>query len=225
MSDEGGGASVRYGKPWADPPGARDPLRRLRGHLVMPVTVWLAPDQAGWLAPDQDDGTNPAIVGPEEAGEGDRADSGDEAHEGDRADAADESDATLAVGLTVSSALVSLGEPAMLAGLVSPASDLADALAANPSGRFVVHLLGGTHRRLAQHFSGELPAPPELLETRPSAFGPVLDAVRDRIYCRVTATKPFGWSLLVEAEVEHAEVGQAGKGLAWYHGTFHVLES
>ena len=37
-----GGASVRYGDPWAAPLEARDPVRRLRGHLVLPVTVWTA---------------------------------------------------------------------------------------------------------------------------------------------------------------------------------------
>jgi len=37
-----GGASLHYGDPWAPPPAERDPLRRLRGHLVLPVTIWLA---------------------------------------------------------------------------------------------------------------------------------------------------------------------------------------
>ncbi len=136
----------------------------------------------------------------------------------------DKADGALAVGLTVSSTFLSQGEPAMLAGLVSTTSELGDILAESPSGRFVVHVLGAAHRRLAQHFAGELPAPAELLVTTPSAHGPVLEAVPDRIYCRLTTSRPFGWSLLVEAEVERTEVGEAGKGLAWYHGAFHVLE-
>ena len=60
----------------------------------------------------------------------------------------------------------------MLAGLISPASDFADVLTASASGRFVVQLLGSGHRRLAQHFAGELPAPEELLLTRPVATRP-----------------------------------------------------
>ena len=156
------------------PPGAY-PIRRLRGHLVLPVTVWTA--------------------GPTEG-----SDPGQEKMP--------------TVGLTVSSVVLSQGAPPMLAGLVSPASDFADVVTASPSGRFVVQVLGSGHRRLAQHFAGELPAPEELLVTRPSPHGPLLEAVPDRVFCRMTGNKPFGWSLLVEAEVEGTEVGDpAGKGL------------
>jgi 3-hydroxy-9,10-secoandrosta-1,3,5(10)-triene-9,17-dione monooxygenase reductase component len=145
---------------------------------------------------------------------------------GDRDEDLEGSDERIAaVGLTVSSVVVSLGAPPMLAGLISPASDLAEVLEISSAARFVVHLLNSGHRRLAQHFAGALPAPEELLVTRPSAHGPVLEAVTDRILCRMTASKPFGWSTLVEAEVEGTEVGEPGKGLAWYHGAFQVLDS
>jgi 3-hydroxy-9,10-secoandrosta-1,3,5(10)-triene-9,17-dione monooxygenase reductase component len=174
---DAGGASLRYGNPWADPPTARDSLRRLRGHLVLPVTVWLA----GGTAPDSPP-----------------------------------------VGLTISSVLLAQGEPPVLAGLVSPSSDLADRLAA-PPGRFVVHLLAAAHRRLAQHFAGDVPAPPELLATTPSDHGPLLVAVGDRILCHAVSVKDFGWSLLAEAEVDGVEVADAAKGLAWFHGAFHTL--
>jgi 3-hydroxy-9,10-secoandrosta-1,3,5(10)-triene-9,17-dione monooxygenase reductase component len=174
-----GGASVRYGNPWASAVEARDPVRRLRGHLVLPVTVWMTADDDEEMAP---------------------------------------------VGLTVSSVVLSQGAPPMLAGVVSPASDFADALGASSSGRFSVQVLGSAHRRLAQHFAGELPAPDELLTTRSSPYGPLLEAVTDRLFCRMTASRPFGWSLLIEAEVEGTEVGQPGRGLAWYHGAFQVLE-
>ncbi len=173
----GAGASLRYGNPWADPPTARDPLRRLRGHLVLPVTVWLAGDV---------DGRAPLT------------------------------------GLTVSSVLMSQGEPPLLAGLVTPSSDLADLLG-HSSDRFVVHVLGAAHRRLAQHFAGDLAAPAELLVASNSTHGPLLEAVADRVLCRTTSVKPFGWSLLVEAEMEGLQVADAGKGLALYHGAFHVL--
>jgi 3-hydroxy-9,10-secoandrosta-1,3,5(10)-triene-9,17-dione monooxygenase reductase component len=178
MSDGPAGASVRYGNPWAGPPQARDPLRRWRGHLVLPVTIWLAGGTAG--------------EGP--------------------------------TGLTVSSLVVGQGEPPVLAGVISPSTELADAVS-TPSARFVVHLVGPVQRRLAQHFAGELPAPPELLATRLSPHGPVLEALADRIFCRVTSSKPFGWSLLVEADVTDVEVGEPGKALAWYHGAFHEVGS
>jgi flavin reductase (DIM6/NTAB) family NADH-FMN oxidoreductase RutF len=143
---------------------------------VLPVTVWLADDEAG--------------TGP--------------------------------VGLTVSSLLVGQGEPPVLAGLISPSTELADALSTS-SAKFVVHVVGAGQRRLAQHFAGELPAPPELLATRVGPHGPVLEALGDRIFCRVTSSKSFGWSLLVEAEVADVEVGEPSKALAWYHGAFHEL--
>ncbi|HTW09249.1 MAG TPA: flavin reductase [Acidimicrobiales bacterium] len=171
------GAGLHYGDPWAGPPEARDPLRRLRGHLVMPVTVWLAPTPA----------TGEDLV-----------------------------------GLTVSSVLMSAGEPAMLAGVIAPTSELADAVATGP-GRFVVHVLGSQHRRLALHFAGVTPAPSEMLAHRTSLHGPLLDIVADRALCRTASVKAFGWSLLVEAQVEAVEVGRAGEALAWYHAEFRVL--
>ena len=188
------GASLHYGDPWASSVEARDPVRRLRGHLVLPVTIWTTGAGNG-------------------GGPGDAGELGGEL--GDRE--------MLTAGLTVSSVVLSQGAPPMLAGLISPASDFADLLTASASGRFVVQVLGSPHRRLAQHFAGELPAPEELLTTRPSPYGPLLEAVSDRVFCRTTGHKPFGWSLLVEAEVEATEVGDAGKGLAWYRGAFQVL--
>ena len=116
---------------------ARDPVRRLRGHLVLPVTVWTAGTVEGTEGSERTVDT----PGPEKMPP---------------------------VGLTVSSVVLSQGAPPMLAGLISPASDFADVLTASASGRFVVQLLGSGHRRLAQHFAGELPAPEELLLTRPS---------------------------------------------------------
>jgi flavin reductase (DIM6/NTAB) family NADH-FMN oxidoreductase RutF len=118
--------------------------------------------------------------------------------------------------------MVGQGKPPVLAGVISPSTDLADALSTS-SAQFVVHLVGASQRRLAQHFAGELPAPPELLTTRLSPLGPVLEALGDRIFCRVTSGKPFGWSVLVEAEVTDVEVGGPSKALAWYHGAFHEV--
>lgn len=134
------------------------------------------------------------------------------------------------VGLTVSSVLLGQGEPAVLAGLVTPSSDLAGALG-EPGTPFAVHVLGAAHRRLAQHFAGELPAPEEMLATTRSAHGPLLDAVGDRALCHSVSAKSFGWSLLVEAEVDEVQLaggnasegGGPRKGLAWYRAVFHVV--
>jgi 3-hydroxy-9,10-secoandrosta-1,3,5(10)-triene-9,17-dione monooxygenase reductase component len=170
-----GGAGLHYGEPWAAPPEARDPLRRLRGRLVLPVTVWLAASPEG----------SP-------------------------------------VGLTISSVLLAQGEPPMLAGLVSAATELGELFASGSAKSFAVHVLGASHRRLAQHFSGELPG--ERVAVSSSAWGFVLDEVEDRLFCRARSTRDFGWSLLVEAVVEATEAGPARRGLAWYHGEYRVLE-
>ncbi len=177
--DEGasdGGASLRYGDPWADDQADRDPVRRLRGHLVLPVTVWLS-EVTGGHQP---------------------------------------------VGLTVSSVLVAQGDPGVLAGLLSPLSDLAGSLE-KPGTPFVVHVLGDSHRRLAQHFAGALPAPEQSLATTSSPHGPLLEAVPDRALCRSYAARAFGWSLMIEAVIEEVQVGRTGKALAWHHGDFRTL--
>ncbi len=196
-----GGASVSYGNPWADPPEARDPLRRLRGRLALPVTVWLAglPGQDD-LGPSATLATGTATPGP-----GSAILSG------------------APTGLTISSVVLASGDPARLAGVLSPTADLTE-LITQPPGPFVVHILTAGHRRLAKHFAGELPAPPDLLVTRTSAYGPVLVAVQDRLYCRTLRHEPFGTSVLVQAAVESVEVGRAGRGLAWYHGRFVMLD-
>jgi 3-hydroxy-9,10-secoandrosta-1,3,5(10)-triene-9,17-dione monooxygenase reductase component len=183
-------SELRYGDPWAGPPEARDPVRRLRGRLVLPVTVWLAAE----TAPAKTSAKGGAAAGGSEI-----------------------------VGLTVSSMLVGQGEPAMLAGLISPTSDLADLLHEGSGSGFVVHFLSAHHKRLAQHFAGELPAPAEMLATSPSVHGPLLDLVPDRALCRAVSAKAFGWSLLVEAEVDEVQVGKTGQGLAWWRGEFQSL--
>jgi flavin reductase (DIM6/NTAB) family NADH-FMN oxidoreductase RutF len=122
-------------------------------------------------------------------------------------------------GLTVASVVVAQGAPARLAGLIGPDSDLAETLEA--TGATVVHFLNDRHRRLAQHFAGALPAPDADLAVTASPYGPVLAAVEDRLYCRVEQRRPYGWSLLVEAVVEGAEIGEPGPGLAWHRGRFH----
>jgi flavin reductase (DIM6/NTAB) family NADH-FMN oxidoreductase RutF len=127
-------------------------------------------------------------------------------------------------GLTVSSLFLAQGEPPELAGLVGPDTDLADMIEATNC--FVVHPLSDTpsHRRLAQHFAGILPASDELLSIEPSRYGPQLIAVADRLYCRATGTRPLGWSLLVAGVIEDVSLAPAGPGLAWHRGRFHRIK-
>jgi flavin reductase (DIM6/NTAB) family NADH-FMN oxidoreductase RutF len=132
------------------------------------------------------------------------------------------SPATALVGLTVSSVLVAQGDPPRLAGLLSPATDLAEAVCSTGT-RFVVHLLRPAHRRLAQHFAGQLPAPPEDLVAVASSHGPVLAQVADRLACTTTTWREFGWSVLVEAQIDDVTAGPGGPALAWYRGAFATV--
>jgi 3-hydroxy-9,10-secoandrosta-1,3,5(10)-triene-9,17-dione monooxygenase reductase component len=127
-------------------------------------------------------------------------------------------------GLTVSSLLLAQGEPPELAGIVGPDTDLADMIGA--TNRFVVHVLSDTpnHRRLAQHFAGILPAADELLDFEPSAHGPLLTSVADRLGCRAVEMRPLGWSLLVTAVIDDVTLAPAGPGLAWQRGRFHRIK-
>jgi 3-hydroxy-9,10-secoandrosta-1,3,5(10)-triene-9,17-dione monooxygenase reductase component len=128
------------------------------------------------------------------------------------------------VGLTLSSVLLTQGQPGRLIGLIGPDSDLAEAV--EQHGTFVVHLLADRpeHRRLAQHFAGSLPADAAMLEVESSEYGPRLLAAPDQLACRVKDVRPCGWSQLVEAEVERTRLGAPARALLWYHGGFRHWE-
>ena len=111
-------------------------------------------------------------------------------------------------GLTVSSVLVAPGEPGRVLGLLDPDSDLAEALA--ETGTAVVGLLTWAQRDLADAFAGVAPAPGGVFRLgawSDSEWGPVLEGVSAWAGVRVAGEpRPVGWSVLVEAEVEHVEI-------------------
>jgi flavin reductase (DIM6/NTAB) family NADH-FMN oxidoreductase RutF len=111
-------------------------------------------------------------------------------------------------GLTVSSVLVALGEPAHVLGLVDPDSDLAQRVA--ETGTATVQLLAWEHRDLADAFAGVAPAPGGPFRTgswTQTEWGPVLEGVTAWAGIRVRGSDAeVGWSLLLDGEVEHVEV-------------------
>lgn len=165
--------------PFASPEGERRPLRRLRGRMPLPVTVWTS------------------------AAGGRRA------------------------GWTVSSMLLADGEPAEVLGLIDPDSDLADLVAL--SGTVAVSLLGWEHRALADVFAGLAPAPGGPFRTAvwtDTPWGPVLDGAPGWLGARVLdASTQAGWSRLVRAEVEYAEVPSVppGAALSYVRGRYRAL--
>jgi 3-hydroxy-9,10-secoandrosta-1,3,5(10)-triene-9,17-dione monooxygenase reductase component len=159
--------------PFATPEPERSPVRRLRGRLAAPVTLWTA-------------------AGP--------------------------------AGLTVSSVLVAGGDPARLLGLVDEESELWEAV--REAGRFAVCLLGPEHRQLADRFAGVLPAPGGPFrghEWRQTGYGPVPVDTAGWAGCRLDASRPYGWGLLVQATIERAEAGPAAGALVHYRGRYHDI--
>jgi flavin reductase (DIM6/NTAB) family NADH-FMN oxidoreductase RutF len=112
-------------------------------------------------------------------------------------------------GLTVSSVLVALGEPAHVLGLLDPDSDLAAAAA--ETGTATVQLLSWEHRDLADAFAGVAPAPGGAFRTgtwAQTTWGPVLEGVSAWAGVRVADPgRAVGWSLLLDGVVEHVEIG------------------
>jgi 3-hydroxy-9,10-secoandrosta-1,3,5(10)-triene-9,17-dione monooxygenase reductase component len=127
-------------------------------------------------------------------------------------------------GLTVSSTLVADGDPARLAGLLDPESDLFEA--AQATGRFAVAPLRVPDRQLADRFAGLMPAPGGLFagaQWRDTDYGPVLADLETWVGCRLESTRPFGWGLLVEATIEHVEVGPDADPLVHFRGRYRQL--
>ena len=127
-------------------------------------------------------------------------------------------------GLTLSSVLVALGEPARVLGLVDPDSDLA--LAVEETGRAVVQLLSWPDRDLAEGFAGTAPAPGGVF--RQASFvetdwGPRLERATTWAGVRLETAADAGWSRLLTCTVEHLEVGEDDDPLGHRRGRFARL--
>ncbi len=174
------GAEIHAEHPFATPAGDRDPVRRFRGRLVAPVTLWTT------------------------------------------------TDGVRRAGLTVASTVVAGGAPARLLGLLDPESELYEALeAADEQATFTVQPLDASHRQLADQFAGLMPAPGGVFRQwrwRDTEWGPVLADLPTWAGCRVQGIRQVGWSMLVEATVEHAEVGADAPSLVYRRGRYRVLD-
>ena len=127
------------------------------------------------------------------------------------------------VGLTVSSYLVSPGEPAAVLALLDPDSELVEHLRETRSA--VVQLLEWRHRDLADAFAGVAPAPGgafRLGEWDQTTWGPRLVSAAAWAGVRLAQEEPrmVGWSLLVEATVEHIDVGAEEQPLVHRRGRY-----
>ncbi len=119
-------------------------------------------------------------------------------------------------GWTVSSFLLADGDPGEVVGVVDEDSDLADLLTRPGAGATcVVNLLTYEQRALADAFAGQAPAPGGVFRLgtwEDTGWGPALAGSAGWVGARLSAGPPdhAGWGLLVRAEVEHVELGEAG---------------
>lgn len=129
-------------------------------------------------------------------------------------------------GLTVTSFLLAHGSPARVVGALDPESELVELLAERRSG--TVALLEWGHRDLAETFAGLLPSPGGAFragEWHQSAWGPVPVGCSAWLGMRLAEDpRPVGWSMLVEAEVEHVEVGESHQPLLHRRGRYRTLD-
>lgn len=112
-------------------------------------------------------------------------------------------------GLTVSSVLVALGEPAQVVGLLDPDADLTGTL--QRTGRFTVAVLTPAQYRLAEVFAGLGPAPGgpfAVAGFTETTWGPRPTASGSWLGAEVVDVRELGWSLEITGRIEHVEVGE-----------------
>jgi 3-hydroxy-9,10-secoandrosta-1,3,5(10)-triene-9,17-dione monooxygenase reductase component len=128
-------------------------------------------------------------------------------------------------GLTVSSTVVVDGDPARVLGVLDEESALWDAL--RQTNRFALEPLHGDDRQLADKFAGLLPAPGGVFAAyhwRDTDFGPVLRNQNTWAGCRVETARAIGWGLLVEATIDHIDIGpDDDEPLIHYRGRYVTL--
>lgn len=126
-------------------------------------------------------------------------------------------------GLTVSSYLVATGDPGRVVGLLHPDSDLLDRL--QDTGTAVVAMLRVRDERLAEAFAGTMPAPGgpfRLAEWEQTEWGPRMVDAHTWAGVRLdpATVHEVGWSVLVEASVEHVVIGSDETPLVHRRGRY-----
>lgn len=126
-----------------------------------------------------------------------------------------------AAGLTVSSLMVALGEPARVLLLLDPEAEVADVV--TRTGRAVVQLLGADQRPLAEAFAGVSPAPGgpfRLASWQDSPWGPRLEGASAWAGLRLDSAREVGWSSLLELVVEEVGLGEPVEPLVHRRGRY-----
>ena len=126
-------------------------------------------------------------------------------------------------GLTVSSYLVAAGDPSRFVAVLHPESELLERL--EEAGVAIVALLDWRHREIADVFAGVMPAPGGPFrrgDWRATEWGPRLASLTTWAGVRLDpdATRDVGWTRLVEASIEHVELGDDAEPLTHRRGRY-----
>jgi flavin reductase (DIM6/NTAB) family NADH-FMN oxidoreductase RutF len=124
-------------------------------------------------------------------------------------------------GLTVSSLLVAEGEPSFIHFLCGTTTDLWDTI--GDTGAFIVHILEEAHRAVSDRFAGIRPSPGGLfagLDVVDSEYGPELQMLRSRAYCRYEDHREDALHALVHGRVERVELHDLREPLRYFRGEY-----
>ncbi len=124
-------------------------------------------------------------------------------------------------GLTVSSAMIALGETPRFLALLDPDSDLLDEL--RDTGRGVVQWLRWDDRQLAEAFAGTAPAPGgpfRQADFTQTPYGPRLATAATWADVTVADEREVGWSVEVTVTLDAAVVGEDDAPLLHRRGRF-----
>jgi flavin reductase (DIM6/NTAB) family NADH-FMN oxidoreductase RutF len=128
-------------------------------------------------------------------------------------------------GLTVSSLMINESEPPRIHLLLGDQTHLWDRI--QRYGTFIVHILEGRHHQWSSRFAGAMPSPGGPfagIDTTPSEYGPVINDVANRAYCRFDSVRiGDGEYLLVDGLVEKVDVQDLVDPLLWFRGSYRGL--
>lgn len=180
--------SIHSEHPFLPPAADRDPIRRFRGRMIAPVSLWATGSgrrRLGWTVSSLlvADGPEPTLLGLLDPD-------------------ADLTEALVAGPVGGSSTTGSGPDPAG-----SQPSSRGGPIGAS---RVAVSLLGWQHRHLPDAFAGLAPAPGgpfRLAEWIDTAYGPVLARAPATLGATLVDTRPVGWSTLVLARIEEIQIG------------------
>lgn len=127
--------------------------------------------------------------------------------------------------LTVSSLMVAEGEPSSIVALIGTNTDLWEAI--ESSRRFVVHILGRSHREDADAFAGIRPRPGGVfagVAVEHSDWGPVLTDSANRVFCSLASSIELPFHHLVEGEIDRVEVADLDDPAIYFRGDYRTLD-